>query len=179
MSYYGGGGATTGVSDHRLLSGRADANQHPATAVSVDATRMIDLVGASTASLQTVLEAIAGRSGAQEVAPVAATAIGAYRAVAFRADDTVELADHESADHVARLAGITTVSSVEGGAVRVCVDGTVRFDGWNWLPGAPVYVGRAGEHSQIPPASGFIQHIGFAIGRDAILVQVERSIRRL
>ena len=176
MAYYGvvvsGGGGTT---DHRLLSGRSEANQHPAAAVSI---ATIGPLGANTGTVQGALEALAERETSREIRPAAATAISIYKAAAFRADGAVEPADHETPAHASRLAGVTLASAMAGAEARVCAEGPVRFNGWNWTPGAPVFVGRTGDLTQVPPETGFVQHIGFALGRDSLLVQIERSIRR-
>ncbi len=177
MSYYGGGGAA-GVSDHRLLSGRADAGQHPAAAVSFDPAPLAGMVGGDLATVQHALEALARRGGAEEIAPVAAVALGGFKAVAFRDDGRVEPADHDHPAHVSRLAGVTLAAAEADTEARVCLDGPVRFNGWSWTPGAPVFVGRSGALTQTPPKTGFVRHIGFASGRDSLLVRLEPPIRR-
>lgn len=175
MSYYGVFGGGGGTSDHRLLAGRSEASQHPAAAVTITA---IGPLGADAATVQGALEALAERNGSREIRPVAAVALGIYKAVAFRVDGSVEPADHETPAHCSRLAGVALASASAGAEARICVEGPVRFNGWNWTPGAPVFVGRAGDLTQVPPESGFAQHMGFALGRDSLLVQIERSIRR-
>jgi hypothetical protein len=176
MPYYGViGGGGNGTSDHRLLSGRSDASQHPASAVAVSP---IQVIGPNAGTVQETLEWLADQGGRKEISPVAAIAIGIYKAAAFRADGQIEPADHDNPAHLSRLAGITLASATAGTATRVCVSGPVRFIGWNWQPGAPVFVGRNGELAQTPPETGFVQHIGFALGRDSLLVQIERAIRR-
>ena len=177
MPYYGiagdGGG---GTNDHRLLAGRTDANQHPAAAVAV---APVDALG-TAATVQDALERLAERGGGvEEITPVAAVAIGAFKAVAFRPDGTIEPADHDNPAHLSRIAGITLATAAAGTTARVSVNGLVRFNGWNWTPGAPVFAGLAGDMTQVPPETGCIQHIGFALGRDSLLVQIERSIRRM
>jgi len=175
MVYYGGGGGGTGVTDHRLLAGRSEVNQHPAAAVSITA---IGPLGMGGGTVQGALEALAEREAPSEIRPIAGVAIGIYKAAAFRGDGAVEPADHETPAHCSRLAGIATASAAAGAEARVCAGGPVRFDGWSWTPGAPVFVGKGGGLTQTPPETGFVQHIGFALGRDSILVQIERSIRR-
>jgi hypothetical protein len=176
MPYYGVfGNGEGGTSDHRLLSGRADANQHPASAVAV---APIQVIGADAGTVQQALEALAARGGVEEIAPVAAVAIGAYKAVAFRPDGQIEPADHDNPAHCARIAGVTLASAAAGSAARVAVDGPLRFDGWHWTPGAPVFVGNAGGLAPTPPATGFAQHIGFALASDALLLQIETPVTR-
>ena len=177
MPYYGGGSGTGGggTNDHRLLAGRSDVNQHPATAVSVTA---IGPLGSNPVTVQAALEALAETGGWTETNPTAAIAIGAYKAVAFRSDGQIEPADHDNPAHPSRLAGITLASVTAGAEARVCAMGAVKFGGWSWIPGAPVFIGTNGDMAQAPPETGFVQHIGFALGRDALLVQIERSIRR-
>jgi len=179
MAYYGGscgGHGGGGTTDHRLLFGRSEANQHPADAVSI---ATIGPLGVDAKTVQGALEALAERDGSREIRPFAAVAVGIYKAVAFRADGAVEPADHETPAHCSRLAGVTLASAATGAEARVCAEGPVQFNGWNWTPGAPVFVGRAGDLIQIPPETGFVQHIGFALGRDSLLIQIERSIRRV
>ncbi len=170
-----GGGGGTGTNDHRLLTGRSDANQHPAASVSV---APIALIGADADTVQAALARLAERSGSEEISPVAAVAIGGFKAVALRTDGAVEPADHDNPAHLSRVAGVTLAAAEAGAPARVCVDGPVRFDGWVWTPGAPVFVGKNGDLTQTPPATGFVQHVGFAVGRDTVLIQIERSIRR-
>ena len=179
MAYYGGagGGSSGGTNDHRLLTGRTDAKQHPATAISINAATLSGVVG-EIDNAQAALEMLSRRAKLQEITATAATAIGTFRAVAFRPDDQVELADHDTPAHLSRLAGITLNAVSAGTPSRICVEGTLSHSGWQWTPGAPVFVGRNGELTQSPPTSGFLQHLGFALGRDSLLVQVERPIRR-
>jgi len=177
MPYYGGAatGSGGGTNDHRLLAGRSDANQHPAAAVSV---APIATIGAETGTVQMALEALAKRGGAEEITPVAAVAVGAYKAVAFRADGRIEPAGHDNPAHLSRLAGVTLASVLAGATARVSVNGLVRFNGWNWTSGAPVFVGKGGDLTQTPPVTGFVQQIGIATGADALLVGLGIPIRR-
>ena len=177
MPYYGGGGGSGGggTSDHRILAGRSDANQHPAAAVSVTT---IGPLGTGAGTVQRALEMLADRNDAEEIAVSAAVAIGIGKAVAFRQDGTVEPADHDNPAHLSRLAGITLASASAGTAARVRACGSVQFDGWNWTPGAPVFVGRNGDLTQTPPATGFVQSVGMALGRDVLWVHIGTAIRR-
>jgi hypothetical protein len=172
MPYFGGGsgGSGSGSSDHRVLSGRSDANQHPATSVSVSP---ITLIGASATTVQAALATLAEKSGASEISPIAAVAIEAGKVVALRSDGSIEPADHNTPAHWSRLAGVMIEAVAAGETARVQVDGLMRDAGWSWEPGAPVFVGSAGNLTQTPPTTGFVQHIGFSVGSDTVLVQVE------
>ena len=177
MPYYGIGGGTggAGTTDHRLLAGRSDANQHPAAAVSV---APIGPLGAGTGTVQGALEALAERGGGEEITPVAAVAVAAFKAVAFRVDGWIEPAGHDNPAHMSRIAGVTLASVAAGNVARVSVNGLVRFNGWTWTPGAPVFVGKNGDLTQSPPVTGFVQKIGIATGMDALLVGLGILIRR-
>jgi len=176
MPYYGvvsGDGGGGGTNDHRLLAGRSDANQHPAAAVAI-----APIATLGTETVQGALEALAERGGAEEITPVAAVAVGAYKAAAFRANGQIEPASHDNPAHLSRLAGITLTSAAAGAVARVSVNGLVRFNGWAWTPGAPVFVGKNGDLTEMPPVTGFVQQIGIATGADALLVGVGIPIRR-
>lgn len=176
MSYYGGGGGGGGgVTDHRLLAGRSEPGQHPAEAIDVSP---ITVIGADAVTVQSALERLAERSGTEAVRAVAAVAVGFGKAVAFREDGRIEPADHDTPSHCSRLAGVTLASATAGTEARVCVDGPVQCPGRTWIPGAPMFVGRKGDLTQTPPATGFVQHLGFALGRDSLLVQAKQAIRR-
>ena len=176
MPYYGGGGTSGsgGTNDHRLLAGRSDANQHPASAVAV---APIPAIGTEPGTVQQALEALADR-GAEEITPVAAVAVGAFKAVAFRADGRIEPASHDNPAHCSRLAGVTLAAVAAGATARVSVNGLVRSGGWTWTPGAPVFVGANGDLTQTAPATGFAQPIGTAVAVDAIQVRIGQAVRR-
>jgi hypothetical protein len=127
--------------------------------------------------VQLALEKLAEREP-DEISPIAAVAIGAYKAVAFRVDGTVELADCENPAHSTRMAGITLSAAISGDPVRVRAGGKASFNGWNWPPGAPVFVGRNGALTDYPPETGFVQHLGFALGSDTILVALGTCVER-
>ena len=181
MPYYGltgGTGDGGGTNDHRLLAGRQDANQHPASAIAVEAAPSAGIPEAG--SLQNILERMApgADSGERDISAIAAVAIGAYRAVAFRADGRLEPANHDNPAHLGRVAGITAASAAAGESAKARVSGILSFNGWNWSPGRPVYVGAGGGLTQTPPATGFVQQIGVAAGADALLVGLGILIRR-
>ncbi len=176
MPYYGVvGGGGDGTNDHRLLTGRADAGQHPAAAIAV---APIGALGADAATVQEALAALAERGGAGEIAPVAAVAVGGFKAVAFRPDGTIEPADHDNPAHFGRLAGVTLAPAAAGAAARVSVNGLVRFNGWNWTPGAAVFAGKNGGLARTPPATGFAQPLGHAVAADAVQVRIGPSVKR-
>ena len=180
MPYYGGGngegsGSGGGTNDHRLLAGRADASQHPAAAIAVEAAPESGLPEAG--DLQGVLERMAD-STKWNLTATAGAAIGAYRAVAFRADGRLEPASHDNPAHLGRVVGITVASAEAGTWVKSRVSGMLSFDGWNWSPGRPVYVGVSGGLTQTPPTTGFVQQIGVAAGADALLVGLGILLRR-
>ena len=177
MPYYGGGSGERsgggGTNDHRMLAGRSDTSQHPAAAIAVASSAGIPEAG----DLQGVLERMAD-AGEQNISGTAAVAIGAYRAVAFRADGKLEPASHDNPAHLGRVAGITAASTEAGALAKARVSGVLAFNGWNWSPGRPVYVGAGGGLTQMPPVTGFVQQIGVATGADALLAGLGILIRR-
>ena len=168
-------GGSGGTSDHRLLAGRRDANQHPASAIAVEAAPEAGIP--ETGNLQGVLERMAG-AGEQNLTAVAAVAVGAFKAVAFRPDGKIEPADHANPAHLSRVVGIAAASSAAGTPAIVRVSGLLSFSDWSWAPGLPVYVGVDGGLTQTPPATGFVQQIGIATGADALLAGLGILIRR-
>lgn len=181
MPYYGtsqtGGGS--GTNDHRLLAGRLDANQHPAAAIAVMPG---DTLAATT--VQAALDELAARpvgggdDTEADVERIAHTTVNAYRVAVFRADGRVELASPTNPAHVNRIAGITLTSATAGQTVRLRAARTVRFEGWAWTPGLPVFLGANGTPTQTPPSAGFLQRLGHASAPDILTINIETPITR-
>ena len=66
-----------------------------------------------------------------------------------------------------------------GSLVDIRYKGPMSYAGWNWEPGAPIYASTNGAITQTPPTNGYLVVVGHAISSDTILVDLERSPRRV
>jgi hypothetical protein len=94
--------------------------------------------------------------------------------------DEAGLADYASAgvrDHAGRLVGFTAHAALPGGPVRVVHAGALKNDGWNWTPGALLFLGLDGQitSSQV---GVFSQRIGHARSATEVWIDIQNVIVR-
>ena len=174
MPYYGtlsgGGGEGSGTNDHRLLVGRADANQHPAAAISVSP---IPLFGRDALPAQEVLEKLAEHAVARILAVTAIETIPGHRAVTVAANGRAYLASSANTS-LRGIAGISGAAAHAGGTIPIVTAG-VLAGSWEFTPGV-VYLGRSGLLTQKPEMTGgWLYAVGFALSPSLLLVRPDAA----
>lgn len=93
----------------------------------------------------------------------------------------VTVADVQVPAHRDVVLGISLVSVAAGQVGSVLWGGPVVNNingtgGWNFVTNQPVYIGANGVITQVPPVTGWVQPIGFAISMNAIQLFPARAV---
>lgn len=74
--------------------------------------------------------------------------------------------------------GVTVVSASGGSVANVAVSGVVELVGYSFTPSSPLYLGLAGNLTNVPelPGSVFARRIGTAIGVNSLGICIEPAI---
>lgn len=74
------------------------------------------------------------------------------------------------------ICGITNAAASAGGSVEVISAGEFRNIGWNWSPGAPLFLGLNGFLTETPPTTGVLIQFATAISSTKIFISIENPI---
>lgn len=119
----------------------------------------------------------AGAPGGALLQITAAVDLGGHLAVAYDASGRLVLASADNAGHALRVAGITTGAAVASAAATVQRNDVLEHAGWAWTPGAPVFLGLAGQLVQsVPPGAVFAQVLGHALTPTRLLINLQPSV---
>lgn len=102
---------------------------------------------------------------------VAVGGISALRAVSFDGAG-VSHTDPASADALAAMIGVSTSSSLAGGAAIIETDGEITDASWSWTPGDALFVGANGVLTDIAPTSIALRQVAVAVSSNTIRVDL-------
>lgn len=102
----------------------------------------------------------------------------APRIVKEDADGKIYYASHTDVAAMDATLGLTLQAGILGAAVGVLFYGEYKFNGWNWIPKKPIFLGTNGQITQTPPTTGFLLRLGFASESDEIVLRIDRPILR-
>lgn len=74
------------------------------------------------------------------------------------------------------IIGITTGAVLNGALAEVQIASTLEEPSWTWTINDPIFVGDNGLLTQIPPTSGYVCIIGFAVSSTKILIDKQAPI---
>ena len=114
-------------------------------------------------------------SGAVIVEGTAGENLGGHRAICT-IGGFIRHADSIVQAYGVAVLGITLDACSSGGTCKYAVFGRVVEQSWSWNTSLPVYAGRYGVLTQIPPTSGFCIVIGTPIDSKTLLVKVGEPI---
>jgi len=109
-----------------------------------------------------------GQSGASPaVFGTAGAVISGDRAIAFANDGRLVHANSSDAAHAGAYAGISLGAAQVNAQVQYQRTGTLTAGFWTWTPGL-VFVGLDGQLTQVPPTSGYVLAVGWAVNATTI-----------
>lgn len=123
-------------------------------------------------------QGIPGPAGGSLITGVAAVALGGHRIVTTNASGQYIYADTSILAHAGRAVGMTTGSASAGGVVTIQPSGLITEPGWAWTPGALIYATGSGLIGGSPPATGWLQAIGYAQTPTSIFINLQQTIVR-
>lgn len=86
-------------------------------------------------------------------------------------------ADHTNLTHAGRVIGLTLESATLGESIEVHSFGLVSEPSWNWDITQPsVFLSNAGQITQTPPTSGFINVIGHVASATQLFINIQSPI---
>lgn len=93
----------------------------------------------------------------------------------------VTIADVNVAAHRDVVLGISLVSVAAGQVGSVLWGGPVVNNingtgGWNFITNEPVYIGNNGVLTQVPPVTGWVQPVGFALSMNSVQLFPARAV---
>ena len=86
-------------------------------------------------------------------------------------------ADNTNADHLYRIAGITTQAISSGAVGYVQTYGQLTEPTWSWTMGLPVYMSTTGGLTQTPPSTGFLLKIGTPEDATTLFIRIGEPIQ--
>lgn len=143
-------------------------------------TERVALVRDTTARVVAVAgrQGIPGPAGNALVSGTAGEALGGHRMVTTNASGLLIHATNDNAAHAGRVVGMTTGAAASGDTATVQTAGAITESGWAWTPGSLLWLTTAGLISGTPPATGWVQAIGYAQSPTTIFLQVAQPILR-
>lgn len=98
------------------------------------------------------------------------SAISSVRVVSAISDTSVGLTNPADPASVKTILGLTTTAaSLVGDPINIQVSGTYYSAGWGLSVG-PVFLGTAGQLTQVVPTSGFLVTIGYAVNPNTLVL---------
>lgn len=101
--------------------------------------------------------------------------IGGHKGVRIAAGGIVRLASSDDPSQAGTVLGVSLTAADDGAGLDVAITGEVTETSWSWAVG-PVFLGQGGALTQSPPASGFVQQIGKAVGPNSLVVSLSTPI---
>ena len=109
----------------------------------------------------------------------AGAALGGHRMVVLNGGGVAIYADCTEATHAGKVLGMTLGAIADGDSGDVLRSGEVVEPSWNWTLDAPVFLGTAGQLTQVQPVSGFSQIVGFPVSTTKLFVSLREPITLL
>ncbi|MBD2489009.1 hypothetical protein [Aulosira sp. FACHB-615] len=107
---------------------------------------------------------------------IAATSLLAYRMVTLNTSGEVIYADNINPDHIASVWAINKTSVATGQTVTGQTFGEVENLAWSWTPQDPIFLGANGTLTQIPPTTGFVLIVGWAMTATKMFITIKQAI---
>lgn len=105
---------------------------------------------------------------------IAGEFLDSYRMVTLNASSQAIYADHTEISHARRVAGLTMGSAAAAAEVMVRSFGLVTNSSWSWDLSTPsVFLAATGQITQIPPTSGFVCVIGYAVSATQLFIRIQ------
>lgn len=101
--------------------------------------------------------------------------ISAQQVVAI-VEGLAQIADSSTLSQINEVFGIATGGAVTDTEVTIQTYGPYVYNGWNWTPGLPVFLGLGGALTQTAPSSGFLQIIGSPIDATTLFIDLEPPV---
>lgn len=120
--------------------------------------------------------AIAGASGASDLAYIADGALGGHRVVRATTAGKVGYVDPSDPAQAHAALGLTTGAAIDGAPIYVRYGGALTEPSWSWTPNQPIFAGASGIPTQTPPVSGFHAPIGVATSATSMVVQIKTPV---
>lgn len=114
-------------------------------------------------------QGLPGASGSQQL--VAAMDLGGHRVIAIDSSGQAIYADNRDTTAY-RVQGISSTAAVTGDMITVLSRGTLNYPANNLIPDEPIFLGQDGFLTQIPPSTGYLKQLGFAIAPDTINIEL-------
>lgn len=112
-----------------------------------------------------------GPAGGTALTRTANGPISGHRMVVENSAGAVSYASASNRLHAGRVLGMTLGAAADGDPVDVIRSGRVVHAGWSWVPGL-VWLGEDGHLTQTPPATGFVQVVGFTESPTTVFIDL-------
>lgn len=119
-----------------------------------------------------------GPAGNALITGIAGEALSGHRMVTTNAAGQIIYASSAAPAHAGRVLGITTGAAATGATATIQPIGSITESGWAWAPESVLFLGTNGQLSATPPASGFVQIVGYAQTATTIYIQLHQPFLR-
>jgi hypothetical protein len=122
-------------------------------------------------------QGVPGPAGGATLVPVGPDPISGHSAVAVNADGALVYADCTDVSHLGAVLGVVAAAYMAGDDAVVQTAYPLAHVGWAWAPNQPVYLGTAGQLTQVLPAGAvFCQVVGWALADTTVLIDLQPPI---
>lgn len=156
--------------------------QSPARHVYIDIGGQRRVVSVTRNHLRVVHVGIQGPPGSASsggvITGIAGEALGGHRMVTTDSTGKIIHASHATLAHAGRVIGMTTGAAANGATATIQIHGSITEGSWAWTPGSILFLAASGLVTATPPASGFVQVIGYAQSATTIYIQLHQPFIR-
>ena len=117
-----------------------------------------------------------GPAGGSALTVTAGAALGGHRMVVLNGGGAAIHADCTTPAHLGKVLGMTLGAIADGDSGDVLRAGEVVEPSWNWTLDTPVFLGTAGQLTQVQPVSGFSQIVGFPVSATKLFVSLREPL---
>lgn len=143
----------------------------PTSNVVVDSAEPVTVLSSGSQGPQ----GIPGNSITYEVSVAGGTMSG-HRMVTVNESGKLIYADNTIASHANKVLGMITSAVVLDDIVNVYTTKTVTEMSWSWNIDEPLYLSTNGTITQVPPTTGFLLIVGFAVTSTKIFLDIGSPI---
>ncbi|MBD2437363.1 hypothetical protein [Nostoc sp. FACHB-110] len=106
----------------------------------------------------------------------AATSLAAYRMMTLNTSGEAIYADNTNSDHIASVWAINKKAVSTGQTVTGQTFGEIENLAWAWTPQDPIFLGANGTLTQVPPTTGFVLTVGWAMTPSKMFIDIKQAI---
>lgn len=160
------------------MSGTSVEIYSTTSVVELDKEAVAELFADAITVVEATTQGPPGPAGNALITGTAGQALGGHRMVTTNASNQIIYASNATPAHAGRVIGMTTGAASNGAEATIQTSGAITESGWAWTPGSLLWLTTDGQISSTPPATGWVQAIGYAQTATTIFLHLQQAISR-